>query len=156
VIHYTLTTGDSRPSPRDEVDAGLLDALLPSLAQVGQGYQPLPGPLGERYQLRLDAAGRALLATVQTTIGADQRAPLATWGVCLDQVDEQPLWQQLLGLQRQLAAVMPAHQHRPQIPASRPWCAVVLLPGLLHDPAAAQWLGDCERCLAWAWVEGTR
>jgi hypothetical protein len=38
---------------------------------------------------------------------------------------------------------------RPQTP----WCAAKLMPGLSAYPAAAMWLGDMERCVAWAWIE---
>ena len=37
-----------------------------------------------------------------------------------------------------------------------PWCAVRLEPTLALDPAAAAWLGDAERCLAWCWWERGR
>ena len=34
-----------------------------------------------------------------------------------------------------------------------PWCAVEIHPALALYPAAAEWLGDFERCVAWAWVD---
>ena len=34
-----------------------------------------------------------------------------------------------------------------------PWCAVRLHAGLGLWPAAAHWLGDLKRCIAWAWLE---
>ena len=36
-------------------------------------------------------------------------------------------------------------------PASLPWCAVVMMPFV--SPMETRWLGDFERCLAWAWLE---
>lgn len=37
-----------------------------------------------------------------------------------------------------------------------PWCAVRLEPGIALYPETAHWLGDFERCLAWAWLERLR
>ena len=36
---------------------------------------------------------------------------------------------------------------------AEPWCAVLIhLTLALADPSASAWLGDFERCVAWAWV----
>ena len=35
-------------------------------------------------------------------------------------------------------------------PAARPWCGVILHRGVLGRPDAMGWLGDFERCIAWA------
>src|SRR5690606_15382947 len=34
-----------------------------------------------------------------------------------------------------------------------PWIAARIEAGLALYPEAANWLGDMERCLAWAWIE---
>ena len=33
-----------------------------------------------------------------------------------------------------------------------PWCAVALHPGFLEQHGASAWIGDFERCIAWAWL----
>jgi hypothetical protein len=51
----------------------------------------------------------------------------------------QPLWERLGG----------APDARP----AEPWCAASIDPrGASADRAAYRWLGDFERCLAWAWL----
>lgn len=35
---------------------------------------------------------------------------------------------------------------------AEPWCAVALHPALAMHIDAAHWLGDLERCIAWAWI----
>jgi len=40
----------------------------------------------------------------------------------------------------------------PGKPVSVPWLAVAIL-GLQHDPDAAEWLGDFERCMTWLLIE---
>ena len=54
----------------------------------------------------------------------------------------QPMWVRLGG----------APDARPQ----EPWCvASIDQAGAKTDPEAYQWLGDFERCLAWAWLTRT-
>jgi hypothetical protein len=38
------------------------------------------------------------------------------------------------------------------VPAG-PWCAVRFELGLAMHQQAADWLGDFERCIAWAWLD---
>jgi hypothetical protein len=41
----------------------------------------------------------------------------------------------------------------PVKPASLPWCAVILTPNAARQIDQMDWLGDFERCLAWAWLD---
>lgn len=38
-------------------------------------------------------------------------------------------------------------------PPPAPWCGVVLHIGAVLYPKTMKWLGDYERCMAWAWLE---
>lgn len=132
LCHYTIATGHVRQSPRSEVDDDVIAVLRPLLRS---GDHRLPGPPG--YRLRVTIDGTVLAATV--TRGP---APLATVMVCLDQA----------GLDRALEATGTIPAVRLTLP-----CALAdLHPTLAMDMEAAGWIGDLERCLAWAWIEARR
>lgn len=132
LAHYTVTTGHLRQSPRSEVSDDVIAALLPLLVP---GEHPMPAPPG--YRLRVTLAGTALAATVLTSGGA----PLATVYACADQP----------ALDAALHAVR--EQLTDREPALLPPAALVVLhPTIALDPGASDWLGDFERCLAWAWI----
>lgn len=143
MIHVTLNTRDSRVSPRDEVSPSVRAMLRPLLAD---GLHPLPGPLG--YDLAITTIGAALIATVYRR---NDNAPLVMIGVAADFSGSPELWAALVDL---LASAPAASVHGADAPLERPtetpWCgAVVLFP----TRREAEWLGDFERCLAWAWVD---
>lgn len=53
------------------------------------------------------------------------------------------LWPTMLQMPDTLPAI-----ERP----AEPWCAVVIHPTIALHPETLAWLGDLERCIAWAWV----
>lgn len=135
--HVTLTTGDVRRSWRSEVHDGVVDTLRPLVARAVAGEAVLlPGP--HSLTLTAEARGRSLLATIH---GAG--AALVRMGVADRSTAGAGLWRHLTG------DTLP----RPRTP----WCAATLEPGLVLHPDMVQvaaLLGDLERCLAWAWIEG--
>lgn len=141
--HLTISTGHTQRSPRAEVADHSIDhtreLLADAIAAGGDIAMPVPG-----YQIHVEPFGdrRAMLATVSGLDGAD----LVTFGVAARPA--KALWSQLVRLQ---AMIAPDVAIPPQPGA--PWCAAVLLPALAADRAASGWLGDFERCVAWAWIE---
>jgi len=130
LCHYTLETGDIRRSPRSEVGDDVIRALRPMLAC---GTYDVPGV--DEHTCRVTTAGRVLLATV--FVGS---APLVTFGCAVD----------VAGL-RALCELMHV---QPGADVWAPACLVRVEPSAAlvgHD--SLHWLGDFERCLAWAWVE---
>ena len=156
-IHYlTITTGHSRRSHRHEIAPqvladlrGMLAAALPPGAQTGRIDLTMIEPAG--YWLRLTRYGRCLLVSVMR-----DDAPLCTFGVATHSRCGAVLWRRLVdGAELTPDARHPDPGRAPQ----EPWCAARLEPGIGHMLGAAHWLGDLERCIAWAWIdtiEGTR
>ena len=158
IWHLTITTGDTRQSWRHEINpavmpriAEILDAAIKSdmleptpaemdahpLGAPGRGVPlPIPG-----YRLSATGNGRCLLASVL----AEDDTLLTTFGVATHARCAAGLWRVLTEVPATIIP-MPA---RPQTP----WCAVRLRPGLIIYPAAAHWLGDMERLIAWAWLD---
>jgi hypothetical protein len=128
LAHYTIETGDLRDSPRDEVTIDL--AILAPLLRSGD--HALPGPPG--YRVRVTTDQGVLAATVSRG-----PAPLVTVFVCATL--------EALALAIKVTGTIPAK------PLAAPAALVQTHPTLHLDKDAIGWLGDFERCLAWAWVD---
>lgn len=158
LTHLTLNTGHTRESPRAEVGADILALLAPLVAEGGG---PLPPPF-TGYRLTIvrgedEAAGSAIF----TFSGAGD-LPLATGLVCWREAASSDAWGKmadlLAGAGALAGATIPA---TPRRPSSVPWLAVMLWPAFMAAPDAAtwsavSWLGDAERCVAWALIEEGR
>jgi hypothetical protein len=126
--HYTITTGNNRVSPRSEVGPEAIAMCAPLLRT---GEHEIPGPPG--YRVRVTVDGTALAATVSR-----DGAPLVTAYVCPDA--------------SALAAALRATGAIPAVALTPPALLVDVHPTASGDPAL-EWLGDFERCLAWAFLE---
>ena len=130
--HYTVESGHLRESPRSEVGDDVIALLVPLLVA---GEHAMPHPTG--YRLRVTVDGTALAATVHSPAGA----PLVTTVVVVDEAG--------------LAAALRVTGARPPMPLRPPAAIVTLHPTARLDAGSLGWLGDFERCLAWAWIEAT-
>ena len=146
IHHLTITTGHTRKSYRNEVASDIIDTLQATLsAAIAGQLPPLPGDLSG-YHLSAGAVGRCLMATVWAPPKAvpSRPTPLVTIGVAARSRCAADLWGRLV--ESHPAPLQPAMP-------DAPWCAVQLQPGIMSDIGAMGWLGDFERCLAWAWLE---
>ena len=78
--------------------------------------------------------------------------------VCWDKADSADAWRIVENLYLDLSDRAPdcmAATATPQMPGQCPWLGVVILPSWWASPFArdAHWLGDAERCLAWAIID---
>jgi len=149
IHHVTTTTGHVRRSYRDEVDADLMPRLreLLDAALAGEADLPVPDPdRSASYRLRATGQGRCMVATTYVVYGAPRsksrmRVPLVTFCVAGHSRCGAALWRQL-------------HQGPTAPPCPpEPWCAAQLLDSIAIAPAAAHWIADLERCIAWAWLD---
>lgn len=143
IHHVTLTTGHTRRSWRHEISpeamhvvSAMLDAVLVEREVAIPATEP-------PCTVSVTAEGRCMIATVW----GPERAPLATFGVAAKARCGVKLWTLLHG--HAVGPLATSPHERPQ----EPWCAVRLEPTLVLHERAAEWLGDFERCLAWAWLE---
>jgi hypothetical protein len=149
IIHYTLSTGDVRMSPRGEVGEDVIATCRPWLYS-GWHRLPIPG-----YRLLIAREWNALLATVYTTHDEGDR-PCVRWGIAADQASADSLWPTL---ERAYLVTTDQRGFRaadfaaPRRPASTPWIAAYTM---LATPEEALWIADLERCLAWALMEEIR
>lgn len=149
IRHLTLDTGDQRDSYRDEVQDGVLEVLRPLLDRAVAGETvAVPGDLDPAGCTMTAVRGRdrALVVTVWGPQYADTPRdpilpPLVTLGVAPSSLASATLWREWVGAERDDRTPSP------------PWCCVRLRIGLALHPQAAHWLGDLERCLAWAWID---
>lgn len=153
INHITLSTGHCNRSRRADVDDATLAVLVPWLdAAVATGTaQPLPVAALSHYSAVALSEGGGLICTIYAPGGPHvpgqpahgEGNPLVTLGVAQRSRQGGDLWAQLVasfgaktGLQK----------------PAEPWCAVALHPGLALQRDAAQFIGDLERCIAWAWI----
>lgn len=144
MIHLTLNTGHSRVSPRHEVTD---QAIAASRAWLAPGDYRLP-IMG--YRLVVPACHHGYGATVYRG-----ETPLVTFGAADSAEAAAEIWPPLEGMYLGLTDSGPfarADFRAPKMPDSLPWlAAVVTLAGPGED-----WIGDMERCIAWAWLESRR
>lgn len=79
-----------------------------------------------------------------------QGPALVTFAVAMRPRPAAALWRELHAHQEPM---MP-RATTPDAPPPHPWLAVMLhLPALMPPHPALDWLGDAERCIAWAWID---
>lgn len=159
MIHLTINTGHSNFSPRDEVDQKILawcqDVALETVAaNTGQAINL---PRMPDYFLTAAAEGSGLIATAwkklpqEMAVAGTDKMPLVTWGVAVEKDSDSHIWDILLNEAKQFESI--TGKVSAKKPDRTPWCSVLLLPTIGYDPDSAHWLGDLERCLAWAWID---
>lgn len=140
VRHVTLSTGHSRLSAKSEISEEILTS--PSVRALLHEGGEIPA-VGAGYELRWTAppgAGCCVYTVYREGV------PLVTCGVAGEDAAGEQLWSMLSDLS--VRAGQEVRAVRPAVP----WCGVVLLPGIITDPGALEWLGDFERVIAWAWL----
>lgn len=143
--HITLDTGHVRWSPREEVDAGLYRLLLDHIAAALHGPAPIPELPG--WTAHAAAEDGILILTVSRHL-RDAIVPLVSIGVTAES-------RRLVALDRLMRR---DDLSIPPIAAEArvrgPWCLVRLYPTVaLIPPQDLAWMGDYERCVAWAWLD---
>lgn len=150
--HLTIDTGDQRRSHRHEVGDEIVALLRPLLDRAAAGERvDVPGDVRPRCVLT-GARGRnsALLVTVSAIDApavplpehlAGRPVPLVSVGIAPSSRAADEVWSAM------------TRRDRDDRTPSAPWCAVRIHPTLALYPDASAWLGDLERCIAWAWIE---
>lgn len=92
------------------------------------------------------AVGGATDRAVTVGVSFSAPTPIVTLGVAPTSIAGADLWPRIVpgGGEEQLP--------RPSAPPV-PWCVAKLQPTALLWSEAVSWLGDFERCIAWAWVD---
>lgn len=152
VHHVTLTTGDVRYSPRDEVRDDIVAGLRPLIGRALTGkHTPVPTPDGAGFTLTggvlRDCCAITLWAPDPSMDATPSHVPVLTVGVAPHGRCGARLWRMLHEGATTLVRTSP--DERP--PA--PWCADRIEVGAALYPDAMHWTGDLSRCLAWAWIE---
>lgn len=152
MVHLTLNTGHVRESPRLEVGPGIVEALRP-LIDAGGGQIPGASP----WRCNIERGDG--FATCNIFRGEESGAVLL--GVAWDANSASALWECLettylsLGDAMGRAGILDESLSvATDQPKTVPWCAALILPGMAKVALSdAHWLGDFERCLAWALIE---
>lgn len=132
--HYTLNTGHNRVSPRSEVLDEIIEMCQPWLLP---GEHHLPNPGG--YRLVVPGVPAGWLGTVYQ---AD--VPICSIGVAANHEESAVIWSALMRMHDKIAYV-----GGDPVEPQPPWCSVLLI----ASSPSIEWLGDFERCMAWAYLE---
>ena len=150
--HITLSTGHTHRSHRADVSGETLARVSPwldALIEIG-GLLPLPVSGLSAYTAMATVHDGGLIVTISgsapiTGPMAGKCPPLVTMGVAKRSRHAAALWPLLTG------PVMPPAKRGIKCPDA-PWLAVAIWPTIAMHPDALEWLGDFERCIAWAWI----
>lgn len=152
--HITINTGHIARTSRADVApevTKLLADWLPSTINSGKAH-PLPAPELSHFSAQVFVQDGALVVTVSAPVGphtpgkphAGMAMPLVTFGVAQRSRQGAPLWD-MLG--KAFGCKTGVKQ------PDAPFCAVAIHPSIAAYAGPVEWLGDFERCAAWAWIK---
>lgn len=153
INHITLNTGHIARTNRTDVApavTALLAEWLPATINSGKAHA-LPVAELSHFAAQVFVQDGALVVTVSAPVGphqqgkpfAGQTMPLVTFGVATRSRQGAPLWGMLVksfGLATGLKQ------------PDTPYCAVAVHPSIAVYKGPVDWVGDFERCMAWAWI----
>jgi hypothetical protein len=140
--HYSINTGHGRWSPKSEVADNIISAMK-SMVEPGMHNMPIPG-----YQLEVEDTAAGLLCTM---FAGDR--PIMSMIVAADHAELDHLWPTMEAMYHKVTEI-PVLRSMDYIAAKKPevFPTCIAWP-ILATPDEAMWLGDFERCLAWAYLE---
>jgi hypothetical protein len=156
INHLTLLTGHLARTPRSDVAPEIIKLLsdwLVTTLDSGRTH-PLPVPSVSHFGIQTLTKNGLLQVTVFGPSGQHKQGkphngpvmPLVTFGVAGDSLQGKELWEALTAkFETKLGLIQP----------DAPWCIVAIHPTVIAYPSALAWLGDFERCIAWAWLTRT-
>ena len=151
IRHITLTTGDARDSLPGEVPEAMTDAMRPLVEHIlasGDNATTIPlssvAPDVRGYSLSGHVSAKTLIATVWAD--GPPSVSVATIVVALRPRGASGHWKVM-----HRYSALPVATDPERMPPT-PWVAARLDQGALGHIDAMGWLGDFERCLAWAWL----
>ena len=128
----------------------MLAKWLPESINSGS-LHPLLLPDLSHFTTQAFAQDGALVVTVSAPVGRHQQGkplagrtmPLVTFGVATRSLQGAQLW----------ASMAQAFDCKPDLQQpDTPYCAVAIHPSIAIYNGSVEWLGDFDRCLAWAWI----
>lgn len=153
INHITISTGHTARTRRADVAAAATELMakwLPDTINSGKAYG-LPVQELSHFSAQVFVQDGALVVTVSAPVGPHQQGkpftgqtmPLVTFGVATRSRQSAPLWTMLVN-----AFSCKTGLQAPDVP----YCAVAVHPSIAIYKGPVEWLGDFERCMAWAWV----
>lgn len=151
--HITLSTGHNARTSRADVSPTVTQLLanwLPGIINSERAHALLIPELSH-FSVQAFVQEGGLVVTVSAPVGPHQQGqpfagktmPLVTFGVAQRSRQGALLWDMLTSAFGSVAGL--------QQPGT-PWCAVAVHPSIAAYDGPVDWLGDFERCVAWAWL----
>jgi len=149
LIHLTMTTGHVLEQPREVVEEPAIKLLRPIVRAKG-GAIPFFAPWS------VNISQETGFAFFDIKRGKDM---VVAGLVCWKQDRAEEAWGNIERLyltisDKMRGMISESTSAMPEIPKRTPWLAVIILPSLATTAKSdVDWLGDFERCLAWAIIE---
>lgn len=150
ITHITLNTGHTSRIKAGDVSGETLARVGPWLSTLVESGQPAALPVAalSQYTALAVVLDGALIVTISgppvpTGPMAGKGPPLVSIGLA-KKSRHAHLWGLLT------SPIMPPAKTGIKCPSS-PWCGVAIYPTIAMHMDALEWLGDLERCIAWAW-----
>ena len=145
--HITLTTGHNRECFSSEVSKDALGVCYDLIMKSSLYQSLIPIPGFPQYSTRMQISATNLTAEVFKSVSGMQVRVL-TMGVALAPESGEKLWKDL---HNRASDFLPMATSA-ELPPNRPWIAARLEEGQVVAFDSMFWLGDFERCLAWAFA----
>lgn len=152
--HITLNTGHIARTNRADVATAITPLLAEWLLDTINTGKAHALPVAELSHISAQVFMQhgALVVTVSAPVGPHQQGkpfsgktmPMVTFGVATRSRHGESLWSMLVNAFGCVNGLQPP---------TTPYCAVAIHPGIAAYTGPIEWLGDFERCVAWAWIE---
>lgn len=145
IKHITLQTAHIRNCEKKEVSEEALaycDSLIEQCLLNPQAKKPIAV---DGYSVTMSSTYSALVVTVW--YGTQNPLPIVTFSCVTKSRNSLKIWREL-----HRYATLPT-QTQEHNPPQTPYLAVSLHATAIDYSDAINWLGDFERCVAWAWID---
>jgi hypothetical protein len=150
-----IPAGERLLTRRDDVPPELLATLIPLVrecASTGKAELPTPSGLIEIHSICAQNAQRQMACW---SLHRPNSSPLVTQALALRKQEGDTLWRALHSSENMLGPVFATEGGEAP---TEPWMGIILHRALFQESVGLsgplQWLGDYERYLAWAWIDG--
>lgn len=155
LLHITFQTGHCVSTRRHDVAPAFLGQLVRLVGECEKtSCVEMPTPSGLMVLRRVSVSKKPAHVACWSLSRPDGPA-LITQALSLRKDEGDALWRTL---HSSLGGVQPKFATQADSPPTEPWLGVALhLPLLMEgsmEGGPLEWLGDFERCVAWAWIDG--
>ena len=151
LCHVSVNTGDVVLSRRAEVSDDEVEVFQQLVASARTWKIP---SVGHGFTCTVTADGGGVSTFDVSVEFEGEPGPVVFCVLCTNEAMTRAAWDLMSRLSlRFLDGPLGAQMAAKEATVYTPWLAVLLMPGAVVAPDASAWIGDFQRCLAWALIE---